>query len=117
MKPISNFRDHPALKYDEQRAVFVIKHSVRSELYLYTEKEVKRIIPLGLEYTNIGEPYAELVRFNFSSTQESSLGMNENEEDSLDIDPNDLQDLVNMMKSMGFECISPERFARYLDDE
>lgn len=106
MKPISNFRDHPALKYDEQRAVFVIKHSIRSELYLYTEKEVKRILPLGLEYNNIGEPYKELVRFNF---------MSEGDKDSIDIDPNDLQDLVNMVKSIGFECISPERFAKYLD--
>ena len=108
MKPINNFRDHPALKYDKQRAVFVIKHSVRSELYLYTDEEVKRILPLGLKYNNVGDPYKELVQFNF---------MNEGEEDSIDIDPNDLQDLVNMMKFLGFECISPERFARYLDDE
>ena len=106
MKPISNFRDHPALKYDDQRAVFVIKYSTRPELYLYTEKEVKRILPLGLSYDNLGDPYKELVLFKFR---------NEDEEDSMKIDPRDLQDLVNMMKSMGFDCISPERFARYLD--
>lgn len=106
MKPISNFRDHPALKYDEQKSVFVIKYSIRSELYLYTEKEVKRILPLGLEYSNIGEPYKELVRFVF---------LNEEEEDYLDISPDDLQGLVNMLKSIGLDLKIPDRLCRYLD--
>lgn len=106
MKPISNFRNHPALKYDEQRAVFVIKYSTRPEMYLYTEKEVKRILPVAIDYTNIGEPYRELVRFVF---------LNEGEEDYLDIDPNDLQDLDNTLHSIGSMLPIPSRFAKYLD--
>lgn len=106
MKPINNFRDHPALKYDEQKSVFVIKYSTRPEMYLYTEKEVKRITPIAIKYTNIGEPYKELARFVF---------LNEDEEDSIDIDPNNLQNLGNMLYSTGLMLPIPSRFARYLE--
>lgn len=107
MKPISNFRDHPARKYDEQRAVFVIKYSTRPEMYLYTEKEVKQIIPKTIIDTNVGEPYKELARLVFLNEGE--------EEDSIDIDPNDLQDLSNMLYSIGLMLPIPSRFAIYLD--
>jgi len=106
MKPVTNFHDHPALRYDEQITVFVIKHSVKPELYLYTDEEVKRILPLGLSYDNVGDPYKELVLFKF---------MNESKEDYIKIDPNDLQDLVNILKLIGVDFLIPERFNCYLD--
>jgi hypothetical protein len=106
MKPITNFRDHPALKYDEQKSIFTIKYSTRSEIYLYTEKEVKRIIPVAITDTNIGEPYQELARFVF---------LNEDEVDSIDIDPDDLQDLGNMLHSIDSLLPIPDKFTRYLD--
>lgn len=70
MKPISNFRDHPALKYDEQKSVFTMDCSSIPELFLYTEKEVKRIIPVSITHSNIGEPYKELVQFIFTNEEE-----------------------------------------------
>ena len=102
MKPINNFRNHKALKYDEQKSVFVIK----PEIYLSNSKEVKRILPLSIKVTNVGEPYKELVEFNFT---------NEGEEDYIKIDPNDLQDLVNMLKSVELDLHIPDRLCRYLD--
>jgi len=108
MKPISDFRDHPALKYNERKLVFVIKYSTRPELYLFTEKEVKRILPIKLQYTNIGDPYKKLARFIFC---------NEDEEDSMDINPNDLQDLVNMVQSIGVELLVPKELISYLDED
>ena len=102
MKPINNFRNHKALKYDEQKSVFVIK----SEIYLSNSKEVKRILPLSIKVTNVGEPYKELVEFNFT---------NEGEEDYIKIDPNNLQDLVNMLKSIELDLYIPDRLCRYLD--
>lgn len=102
MKPINNFRNHRALKYDEQKSVFVIK----PEIYLSNSKEVKRILPLSIKTTNVGEPYRELVEFNFTT---------EGEEDYIKIDPNDLQDLVNMLKSIGLDLPIPDRLCRYLE--
>jgi len=99
MKPISNFRDHQALKYNEKKSVFVIKYSTRPELYLFTEKEVTRILPMKLQYTNVGDPYKKLARFTFSNGEE---------EDSIDIYPDDLQDLVNMVQSIGVELVVPK---------
>ena len=109
MKPISDFRDHPALKYNERKLVFVIKYSTRPELYLFTEKEVKRILPIKLQYTNIGDPYKKLARFIFCNEEE--------EEDSMDINPNDLQDLVNMVQSIGVELAVPKELISYIDED
>lgn len=106
MKPINNFRNHRTLRYDEQLTIFVVKHSIRPEIYLLNSSEVKRILPLSIEATNIGEPYRELVRFNFR---------NEGEEDYIKVDPNDLQDLVNMLKSIRLELPIPEEFNKFLD--
>ena len=106
MKPINNFRNHKALKHDEQKSVFVIKHSTRPEIYLSSSREVKRILPLSIERTNVGEPYRELVKFNFT---------NEGEEDYIKVDLNDLQDLVNMLKSVWLDLPIPDSLCRYLD--
>lgn len=106
MKPINNFRNHRALKYDEQQTIFVVKHSTRPEIYLSNSREVKRILPLSIERTNIGEPFRELVKFNF---------INEEKEDYMRVDTDDLQDLVNMLKSIGLDLPIPDRLCRYLD--
>ena len=102
MKPINNFRNHRVLKYDEQKSVFVIK----PEIYLSSSKDVKRILPLSIERTHVGEPYRELVQFNFT---------NEGEEDYIKVDLNDLQNLVNMLTSVGLDLPIPEEFNKYLD--
>jgi len=109
MKPISDFRDHPALKYNERKLVFVIEYPPRPKLYLFTEKEVKRILPIKLQYTNIGDPYKKLARFIFCNEEE--------EEDSMDINPNDLQDLVNMVQSIGVELLVPKELISYIDED
>ena len=102
MKPINNFRNHRALKHDEQKSVFVI----RPEIYVSNSEGVNKILPLSIKTTNVGEPYKELVEFNF---------INEEEEDYIKIDPNDLQDLVNMLKSIELNLHIPDRLCRYLD--
>ncbi len=106
MKPINNFRDHRALKYNEQLIIFVIPHSTESEMYLLSSKDVRKILPLSIQHTNIGEPYRELVQFNFVKGEE---------EDYIRIDPNDLQDLVNMLSSIGLNLLIPDRLCGYLD--
>jgi hypothetical protein len=111
MKPINNFRDHPALKYDESKTIIVINSKYSSpEMYLVTDKDVVGITPIEVQHTNIGEPYRDLARFIFRIDREK-------EDDSIDIDPNDLQDLINMFK--GLEWTSDiditERLSRYLD--
>jgi len=105
MKPIENFRDHPYLKYDDKRAVFIIKYSRRSEMYLYTKKEVKRILPLKIDYSNIGEPYKEMVRLTF---------LNEEKEDWIDIDSDDLQDLLNLLKVIEVKLSIPNTLLHLL---
>ena len=102
MKPINNFRNHRALKHDEQKSVFVI----RPEIYLSNSEEVNKILPLSIKRTTVGEPYRELVEFNFT---------NEGEEDYIKIDPNDLQDLFNMLKSVGVDLPIPDSLCIYLE--
>ena len=102
MKPINNFRNHRALKHDEQKSVFVI----RPEIYLSNSREVKRILPLSIKVTNVGEPYKELVEFNFTT---------EGEEDYIKIDPNELQDLVDMLMSIELNLPIPDRLCKYLN--
>ena len=106
MRPINNFRNHRVLKHDEQKSVFVIKHSIRPEIYLSNSEEVNRILPLSIKVTNVGEPYKELVEFNFTT---------EGEEEYIKIDPNELQDLVNMLRSVGLDLPVPDSLCRYLD--
>lgn len=102
MKPINNFRNHRALKHDEQKSVFVI----RPEIYLSNSREVKRILPLSIKVTNVGEPYKELVEFNFTT---------EGEEDYIKIDPNELQDLVDMLMSIELNLPISDRLCKYLN--
>lgn len=86
MKAIQNFRDHPSCKYDDKKLICVID----SKLYLLCE-DVNQIIPLSIEYTNLGDPFAQLARLNFFI---------DNKEDSIDIPMYKLQDLINMVKSI-----------------
>jgi hypothetical protein len=97
MKPVTNYRDHPALKYDYQQSVFVIEQ----KMYLLTEDCVVRIMPLSLDRTNIGEPYAELVRFSFEIDEKVEV-------ESLDIDPKDVSSLLAMCSSIGIGLVSPK---------
>jgi hypothetical protein len=60
-KVLTNFRDHPSLRFDDPKSVFKIDDKV----YLIREGEVSRIIPVKVVDTNIGEPYKDLVRFYF----------------------------------------------------
>jgi hypothetical protein len=97
MKPITNYRDHPTLKYDSQQSVFVIEQ----KMYLLTEDCVVRIVPLSLDRTNIGEPYAELVRFSFKIDEQIEI-------ESLDIDPKYTSNLLAMCSSIGVELVAPK---------
>lgn len=95
MKPIKNFRNHPHLKYDALRLIFVISDEYsskefKSKLYLLDE-EVKQITPISIDYTNLGDPYKELARLYF---------LIDNKEDSMDIDIYELKYLINMIKSV-----------------
>lgn len=58
---LTNFRDHPTLRYDDPQSVFKIDGKV----YLIRENKVSKIIPVKVIHTNIGEPYRDLVRFYF----------------------------------------------------
>ena len=58
---ITNFRDHPSLRYDDCKLVFKID----DKTYLISEKAVRQIIPKSIFLTNIGEPYKSLVRLTF----------------------------------------------------
>ena len=60
-KVLTNFRDHPSLRYDDPQSVFKIDDKV----YLISEGVVRQIIPAHIAHTNIGEPYAKLVRLYF----------------------------------------------------
>jgi hypothetical protein len=95
MKPVSNYRDHPTLKYNCQQFVFAIKQ----KMYLLTEDCVVGIIPLSLDYTNIGEPYVELIRFSFEIVEKAEV-------ETLDIDPKNMPDLIAMCASIGIELVT-----------
>lgn len=58
---LSNFRDHPSLRFDDHQSVFKIEDKV----YLITEGTVREIIPKSVRLTNLGEPYVKLIYFFF----------------------------------------------------
>jgi hypothetical protein len=58
---LTNFRDHPSLRFDDAKSVFKIE----GKLYLLSEGVVQEIIPKGIQKDNIGEPYRNLVNLNF----------------------------------------------------
>lgn len=80
-KAVENCRNHPALKYDPLKIVFKIEGKV----YSIIDGIVRQIIPKGIQHTNIGEPYRDLVRLNFvfADDAESEYG------ECIDFDPKD----------------------------
>lgn len=66
---LSNFRDHPSLRYDDSQSVFKIDNKV----YLISEGVVRQIIPKSVQLNNIGDPYRDLVRLNYFFASESHL--------------------------------------------
>ena len=61
-KVLTNFRDHPTMQFDDEQLVFKIEDKV----YLISnERTVRQILPAHITHTNIGEPYAKLVRLYF----------------------------------------------------
>ena len=65
-KVLTNFRDHPSLRFDPEQLVFKIDDKV----YLIREGVVSRILPQSVQLTSIGEPYRNLVRLNYFFTAE-----------------------------------------------
>jgi hypothetical protein len=60
-KVFENFRDHPGLRDDSTQFVFKIDQN----MYLISDGILRKIIPKAIRRTNIGEPYANLVRLEF----------------------------------------------------
>lgn len=58
---LTNFRDHPTLRYDDPQSVFKIENKV----YLISDDVVRQIIPKSIRHTNLGEPYVKLIYFFF----------------------------------------------------
>lgn len=58
---LTNFRDHPTLRYDDLQSVFKIDGKV----YLISEGVVRQITPLSIRQTNLGEPYVNLIYLFF----------------------------------------------------
>lgn len=106
MKLITNFRNHSALKYNSVQYIF----NIGSGLYLLTEQEVRQILPDKIQYTNIGEPYHDLVRFNYRHIVEDKW-------DSIDIDPKDLSNLIEMLEYINDSKIFiPNELQKYLEN-
>jgi len=115
MKPIKNFTNHPSLKYDSVKYIFAIRRPHNeSELYLFTEKSVKRIIPIFAQSTNIGKPYHRLARFYFHY---SCILPEYREEESIDIDLEDLSDLIIMLLEIGINLPLDKELQKYIDNE
>lgn len=117
MKPISNFRGHPTLKYEEQKTLIVTEESNNPELCLITNKGVALITPEKVSFINIGEPYLEFLRFEFSYDKYWLHGDGYGSTDSIDLDSSDLMELEEMLKIIeyfllpaknGFLVISPK---------
>ncbi len=60
-RAIENFRDHPTLQYDSPAFVFKIEGKV----YSIIDGIVRQIIIKSIRHTNIGDPYAKLIRLDF----------------------------------------------------
>lgn len=101
MKPIQNFRDHPALKHESHQSIFAIEQ----KLYLYNEECVRRIFALKIQRTNIGEPFCELARFIFVIGED---------EDSIDLDVDDVPNLVAMCNAIGRDLPVSKEFEKLL---
>lgn len=102
LKPIQNFRDHPSLQYDSHQSIFTIKQ----KLYLHTEQYIRRIIPVKIQRTTIGDPFRELARFVFV------IGGNE---DSTNLDMVDVLNLVLMCKAIDIDLPVSQEFEKLLE--
>lgn len=56
-----NYREHPALKYDDHELVFKID----TKVYIIRESFISQIIITAIKKTNIGDPYRDLCRLCF----------------------------------------------------
>ena len=61
MEPLFSFSDHPSLDSEPITVIYALSNS----LYWATPERLVKIEPDILRYTNMGEPYRELVRFDF----------------------------------------------------
>jgi hypothetical protein len=66
-KVLTNFRDHPTLRFDDLKSVFKIDDKV----YLISEGVVRQILPRQLLNINTGKPYGVLTRFYFVFADDS----------------------------------------------
>ena len=64
---IENFRDHLALRWNDPKYVFKLD----DKIYLLEHGVIRQIISRGICHTNIGEPYAKLVRLDYVFADES----------------------------------------------
>jgi hypothetical protein len=103
-KVLTNFRDHPSLRFDDPKSVFKIDDKV----YLISEGVVRQILPQSVQLTNIGEPYRNLVRLNYFFAAEAHLFdftdvLNEQHQLCIDFAPEDeeaLRQLINEPKTL-----------------
>ena len=109
MKPIKNFTNHPALKHDLDQYIFITNEN---SVYLFTEKIVQRIYPIKAEYTNLGDPYRKLARIYFLY-----FYCPRKEEESIDIDLDDLPDLIIMLREVGMNLPIDKDLQKYIDNE
>lgn len=98
---IHNFRDHPNLKYDLRQSVFVIEQ----KLYVYNEESVRRILPVKIQRTTMGEPFRELARFVFLIGED---------EESIDVDVDDVFNLVSMCEAINIKLPVSQEFEKLL---
>jgi hypothetical protein len=109
MKPIKNFTDHPTLKYDQDQYIFITNEN---SVYLFTEKIVQRIYPVKAVYTNLGDPYRKLARIYFLY-----YFCPRKEEQSIDIDLDDLLDLIRMLQAVGLNIPLDKDLQKYIKEE
>ena len=89
IKPVENFRNHQAVKYDSWMSVFV----VGGKLCLYTQEGAEEIFPVEIVYTNLGEPFVHLARFVFVVAGEGL-------QQEMDVHPSDIPRLILMCETV-----------------
>jgi Mg2+ and Co2+ transporter CorA len=97
-KVLTNFRDHPSLRFNDPQSVFKIDDKV----YLISEGVVRQIKPKSVQLTNIGEPYRNLVRLNYFFSAEAHLFdftdvLNEQHQLCIDFAPEDEEALRQLL--------------------
>jgi hypothetical protein len=105
-KVLTNFRDHPSLRYDDPQSLFKIDDKV----YLISEGVVRQIMPRQMVNTNIGEPYKALTRFYFVFADDSqktymeSIDFAPKHEESLRQLLEEPQTLMESLDKVGLLC-------------